>query len=189
MPGVFVAGVVAIALLAACDGGSGRESADKAPPVPPGFKVSDTPYWEFAYPADWTTEESRGKFGEHILSLVGPQVTPRQRCAATASWREDYRDDLVEHTRALRLPGDDAPEIITDEEFRAPGASQALRVEQVYQDIAADHSSVQVRSQELYFLRDDAVAISFGVATPADRGNACMGNEILKSFRMKPAAD
>ena len=175
-------------VLVSCGGGSGKSEPDaiQPPPDPPGFLVSDTPHWRFAYPPDWTTDESTGSRGENLLNVRGPYVTAVARCAAFAVWGDDYAQDLVKATRALLVTGEPDQEVIIDETFTAPGARQALRIERTYPERATDGSVVRLHAYELHFLRDDRVAIGFGIAAPVGHEEECHAERMLRSFTMKP---
>jgi hypothetical protein len=178
--------VLGLLLLASCGGKSGGASNSTVPAsVPPGFEVSDTAHWHFGYPAGWTTDESTGAKGEHMLNVRGPQVTPLARCFAFAVWQDNYTQDLVKATRALLVLGEPDQHVITDETFTVAGSKQALRIERTYPDRAKDGSLVQLHAYELHFLRSDNVAIGFDITVPADHLADCQAEQIFRTFTMK----
>lgn len=176
-------GALSILLVVACN--SKAANPVPTPSMPAGFETSDTAYWRFGYPTGWTTDESTGNKGEHKLNVRGPNVTPMARCFAFAIWEADYPQDLVKATRALILP-DPSEQIVVDEEFEAPDAKQALRIERLYSTEAKDGSTLRVHGYELHFLRTDNTAIGFDITVPAGHEAECQADQILKTFTMKP---
>ena len=171
-------------LLAACRGGG---SEPPPAPVPTGFEVSDTAHWRFGYPTGWTTEETVGDDGEHILNVRGPTVARSARCSTHALWRDYPGQAFVQAGRASLGAYEPEQPLIVDQAFAAPGAREALRLEFIYPDRAPDGSVVRLHEHQLRILRNDGTAIEFAVTSPVGHEAECQAEKILATFTMKAA--
>ena len=176
--------MTAALLLGACSGGgTGPPSA----PIPPDFEVSDTDHWRFGYPPGWTTEETVGDGGEHILNVRGPSVAGAARCSTHALWRDYPGQAFVQAGRASLAAYEPEQPLIVDQDFASPGAREALRLEFIYPDRSPDGSVVRLHEHQLRFLRKDGKAIEFAVTSPVGHEAGCQAEKILETFTMKAA--
>ena len=201
---VRCAGLVALlaATLTGCGGDDGRPAAgsdagartttplERRGPVPDGWKVSATPFYTYAHPADWTVEErpSGGAPGEVVREARGPAVTPQLPPDVIVAATPDYKSGLeglllVNKTDAeVRYRG---RKILKEEKPAVPGAVGARLIEADVQNKGPDGTITPVRQFDLVALSTSGTAVSLFVQVPADQAESSRVEEIVTSLEVR----
>jgi hypothetical protein len=179
--GALAATVVAVA---ACGGGGG----DKPPATPQGFKRSETKYFSFAHPTDWSVEvrkpQQQNNPGELVAETIGPAGTAGQRPDVVVGATPDYHsglDGLVQLNELTSKTQFVGRRVLSRKDAKVAGAKAAKLIEA---EVPAQDGTL-VRTFDLLSISDKQTAVSMFIAVAAADVSSARVHDILSSLQVR----
>ncbi len=185
-------GVVAAALAAMVLGGCGSDGDEQATKTPDGWRVSESRWFAFAHPADWTarTRPARtGNPGETVTEVTAPRSGGEPLAVvvvgATPKYGSGFQGllDANESNALVRFPN---PKVVGERELDVPGAKEAKLIErEIPSGGGAGAPRVALRVFDLVALSEDDTAVNMAAqvkATDVDRSRV---RQVLDSLRLR----
>lgn len=186
----LISGGVALSLttaLAACGGGGGGEV--KAPPVPAGFKVTQTKFFSFAHPTAWQAEvrtpRTQVSAGELVADALGPAGTtgkhPEVLVGATPGYRSGL-DGLVvvnDESSRTRFPN---RKVLSRRDVDVAGAAGKGKL---IEAMVPATDGTPLRTFDLLSISKQGTAVSMFVVVPDADVSRARVRDIIKTLRVK----
>ena len=189
-------------MLAGCGGdddgataATGRTSAgrplERRGPVPAGWKVSATRFFNYAHPADWTVQvrpSKSGAPGEIVSEARGPATTPGLPpdvvVAATPKYQTGLKGLLDLNATDAKLRFRDR-KVLKEERPDVAGAVGGRLVEGEVQNKAPDGSKTPVRQFDLVVLSKGGTAVSLFVQVPAAEAESSRVRDVVATLEVR----
>lgn len=159
--------------------------------VPAGWKVSATPHFSYAHPADWTAEirpAKTGTTGALVSEARGPAVTeglpPDVAVTASPRYRSGLQGLLELNTAdaQIRYPG---RKVLKESSPQVPGAVGARLVEADISNKGPDGTVTPVRQFDLVALSEAATAVNLFVQVPAAEADTSKVRDVIKTLEIR----
>jgi hypothetical protein len=180
---VLACGVIAALGLGACGGGSGSFAGK--PSVPSGYKTYSAGGLSFAYPGDWTVQQTTDPDGAPSVQVVPPDQsrTPYGLVQLSVTPKAADRFDSLADQRRIVIKTVNGGKIESDGPVDIPGAQKALMARTATPPRRGT-DPVEVKSASLDVLRDDGDVVVLTAAAPQRGGGGLDPQAVISSFRL-----
>jgi hypothetical protein len=186
--GVMALALAAMTLLAGCGGGSDAEE----PSAPEGWKVTESEFFSFSHPSDWsvrTRPAPTGTEGETVTQVTAPRSGGDPLAVivvgATPKFTSGFDGavELNESNALVRFPG---RKKIGERDLDVPGAKDAKLVEsEVPAGTTAGAPRAPVRIFDVIAMSEEDTAVNMAAQVLAADVDRSRVRDVLDSLRLR----